>query len=243
MYHEHPSPNFNQRPAGDSAQILVLHYTGMLSMQAALDRMCDPKVEVSAHYMVDEDGSVYRLVNEKERAWHAGLSFWRGRERINDISIGIEIVNPGHEHGYRPFPSVQMDSVIKLSKEIIRRHNIKPYNVVGHSDIAPDRKEDPGELFDWKGLAAYNIGLWADSKNDYSILCQKGERSEAVIDIQNKLSQYGYGIKPDGIFGTQTQKVVIAFQRHFCPVSINGEWNKMCQERLEYLLELSKKCE
>ena len=142
--------------------MLVLHYTGMPSAAAALARLCDPGAKVSAHYLVDEDGTVQALVAEQNRAWHAGVSFWRGATGLNDRSIGIEIVNPGHEFGYRPFPPAQMQAVRELCRGILARWPIPARNVVAHSDIAPNRKQDPGELFDWRGLAAAGIGLWTD---------------------------------------------------------------------------------
>ena len=159
MMIELPSPNFDSRE-GQEIDMLVLHYTGMKTAQEALDRLCDPAAKVSAHYVVDEDGTVYRLVAEENRAWHAGVSSWRGASNVNQRSIGIEIVNPGHEFGYRAFPKAQMETVAALCKGILSRHAIAARNVVAHSDIAPVRKEDPGELFDWKGLAELGIGLW-----------------------------------------------------------------------------------
>ena len=144
--HEHPSPNFNARPARARTDIVILHYTGMHSAEAALHRMCDPAAEVSAHYMINDNGTVFRLVAEENRAWHAGVSYWQGATNINDRSIGIEIVNPGHDLGYRPFPDAQMLSLKILLRNIIQRHGIVPARVVGHSDVAPARKKDPGEL-------------------------------------------------------------------------------------------------
>lgn len=157
-----PSLNFDERNV--KPDMLVLHYTGMPSAQAALDKLRDGNTSsrVSAHYVVDEDGTVYRLVPEDKRAWHAGVSAWRGKTDINARSIGIEIVNPGHEFGYRPFPPAQMQAVAELSKDIVARHHIPKRNVVAHSDVAPGRKEDPGELFDWRYLAEQGIGLWPD---------------------------------------------------------------------------------
>jgi N-acetylmuramoyl-L-alanine amidase len=140
--------------------MLILHYTGMRSGAAALDRLCDPAAKVSAHYVVEEDGRVFRLVPEARRAWHAGISHWRGTSGLNARSIGIEVVNPGHEHGYRPFAALQMAALCDLCLGILTRHPIPAWNVVGHSDVAPDRKEDPGEFFDWDGLAANGVGLW-----------------------------------------------------------------------------------
>jgi N-acetylmuramoyl-L-alanine amidase len=155
-----PSPNHEARPEGAVIDTLVLHYTGMRSGAEAIARLCDPAAKVSAHYVVEEDGAVFRLVAEERRAAHAGISHWRGRSALNGNSIGIEIVNPGHEWGYRPFPALQMAAVCDLCLEIMGRHPIDPRNVVAHSDIAPDRKQDPGELFDWQGLAANGVGLW-----------------------------------------------------------------------------------
>ena len=159
-----PSPNRDDRPA-DAAPVdtLVLHYTGMVSAEAALERLTAPEAKVSAHWCIGEDGTLWRLVPEEQRAWHAGLSEWRGRRSVNDVSIGIELVNPGHEHGYRPFPPAQMDVLLDLARAIVARHAIDPRNVVAHSDIAPERRQDPGELFDWARLAEAGIGLWPES--------------------------------------------------------------------------------
>ena len=155
-----PSPNQDDRPSGTPIDTLILHYTGMPSGAAAIDRLRDPVARVSSHYVVEEDGAIFRLVAEERRAWHAGISSWRGHTLLNGRSIGIEIVNPGHEFGYRPFPALQMAAVCDLCLAILARHPIPARNVVAHSDVAPDRKEDPGELFDWEGLAANGVGLW-----------------------------------------------------------------------------------
>lgn len=155
-----PSPNQDDRPAGQPVDMLVLHYTGMRSGAEAIARLRDPASRVSAHYVVEEDGTVFRLVPEARRAWHAGVSHWRGHGALNGRSIGIEVVNPGHEWGYRPFAALQMASLCDLCLDILARHPIPARNVVAHSDIAPDRKQDPGELFDWQGLAANGVGLW-----------------------------------------------------------------------------------
>ena len=194
-----PSPNFDARqgPVG----VLVLHYTGMQTAEAALARLCDPAAKVSSHYLVDEDGAAYRLVEEQNRAWHAGVSSWRGMAGLNDASIGIEIVNPGHEFGYRPFPEAQMEAVLELCRGVVGRHKIPARNVVAHSDIAPDRKQDPGELFPWPWLAAEGVGLWTD------------EFSEG--DLMNDLAAIGYDVAAKG--------VVTAFQRHFLPENLSGE--------------------
>src|SRR3984957_20087027 len=155
-----PSPNHDARPEGAAIDMLVLHYTGMQTAAAALARLCDPAAKVSSHYLVDQDGEVYALGEEQNRAWHAGLSFWRGVSGLNDVSIGIEIVNPGHEFGYRAYPDVQMAAVQKLCRAVVGRHHLPQRNVVAHSDVAPDRKQDPGELFDWRWLASQSVGLW-----------------------------------------------------------------------------------
>jgi N-acetylmuramoyl-L-alanine amidase len=196
-----PSANFDARPAG--VEFLVLHYTGMKTAAAAVDRLCDPAAKVSAHYLVDDDGTVYRLVEEGKRAWHAGVSFWRGVSGLNDGSVGIEIVNPGHEWGYRAFPDVQMAAVAALSREIIERHGILARDVVGHSDIAPDRKQDPGELFPWAWLAGQGVGVWTD---------------EAVApgDLIGDLAAIGYDVR----FPAAT--VITAFQRRFLPDQLTG---------------------
>src|SRR3712207_1067979 len=160
MIRDTPSPNHDERPPGDPIDMLVLHYTGMRTAEEAIGRLRDPASRVSAHYVVEEDGLVWRLVPEGRRAWHAGVSHWRGRESLNGRSIGVEVVNPGHEWGYRPFAALQMAAVCDLCLDILARHPIAARDVVAHSDISPDRKRDPGELFDWEGLAASGVGLW-----------------------------------------------------------------------------------
>jgi len=158
-----PSPNFDARALPVS--MVVLHYTGMMDGASAIARLADPEAKVSAHYVVAEDGQVVRMVDEAHRAWHAGRSWWRGTSDINSASIGIEIVNPGHEFGYRPFPEAQIDAVIELLAGIMERHSITRGNVVGHSDVAPARKEDPGELFPWYRLARLRLALPRPTKN------------------------------------------------------------------------------
>jgi N-acetylmuramoyl-L-alanine amidase len=203
---ETPSPNHGPRADGLPIDTLVVHYTGMTSAAAALERLCDPVAEVSAHYLIDETGVVHRLVAEERRAWHAGVSAWRGETDINGRSIGIELVNPGHEFGYRPFPDAQMDAFRTLALEIIGRHPIEARNVVGHSDVAPTRKSDPGEFFDWQGLAADGIGLWPTPADH---LEQDKGRMAAL------LAEIGYDIR-------DCSAAVRAFQRHFRPARPNG---------------------
>ncbi len=206
---EVPSPNQDDRPAGTPIDMLVLHYTGMRSGAEAIARLRDPAARVSSHYVVEEDGSIFRLVPEGRRAWHAGVSHWRGAAGLNGRSIGIEIVNPGHEWGYRPFPALQMAAVCDLALEILARHPIPPVNVVAHSDIAPDRKQDPGELFDWEGLAANGVGLWpttpwpnresAPATDAATLLAAIGYRTDLPLDI-----------------------LLAAFQRHWRPERVDG---------------------
>jgi N-acetylmuramoyl-L-alanine amidase len=185
--------------------MLVLHYTGMVSGAAALQRLCDPSSQVSAHYMIDEDGSVYALVGEDRRAWHAGVSFWRGVRDINSRSIGIELVNPGHQFGYGTFPAAQMAALAELAAGVLARHPIPARNVVGHSDIAPARRSDPGELFDWRGLAAQGIGLWP----------APAVAVARDTDIAALLDRFGYDV-------VRLPPALIAFQRHFRPRLCDG---------------------
>ncbi|OSQ38566.1 N-acetylmuramoyl-L-alanine amidase [Thalassospira mesophila] len=224
----HPSPNFGDRPADCAIDMLVLHYTGMPNGDMALTRMCDPASQVSAHYMVEEDGCIYQLVAESKRAWHGGRGYWRGCTDVNSRSVGIEIVNPGHEFGYRPFAVAQIDAVITLCQAILRRHNIPAHNIIAHSDMAPDRKEDPGELFPWHQLAENGIGLWPrhlDADAD-----DKEVDPETVFD--SLLQQFGYGP------GQKTENR-IAFQRHWHPQCLNGPANA---HSIAILKNLIKQC-
>ena len=197
-----PSPNTDARP-DEPIDVLLLHYTGMQTAEAAIERLRDPAARVSSHYVVEENGTVWRLVPEERRAFHAGISFWRGREALNGRSIGIEIVNPGHEWGYRPFPAVQMQAVATLCEGILARHPIPPCNVVGHSDVAPDRKQDPGELFDWAGLARQGIGVWP------------AFGGEPVPDAAAALRAIGYPVP-------ELATAVRAFQRRWRPRLVDG---------------------
>jgi N-acetylmuramoyl-L-alanine amidase len=216
---ELPSPNWDARPDDVPVDMLILHYTGMQSAQAALDRLRDSVARVSSHYVVDEDGTVWRLVAERRRAWHAGLSHWRGHTALNDRSVGIEIVNPGHEWGYRRFPALQMAAVCDLCLAILGRHPIPARNVVGHSDVTPDRKQDPGELFDWPGLAANGVGLWPEITAE----------NDRVDDVPGALRAIGYA---DGELAT----VLRAFQRHWLPDAITGQADAATQARLHAVL-------
>jgi N-acetylmuramoyl-L-alanine amidase len=235
---QRPSPNFNERVGEGVPDILLMHYTGMQSCEAAVQRLTDPAARVSSHYTIDEDGTVYVHVDESLRAWHAGVSHWRGETDINSRSIGIEIVNPGHEFGYRAFPDVQIDAVIELSKGILSRHRIPPRNVIAHSDIAPGRKEDPGELFPWKRLADEGIGVWVEASAVMGESLSPGDRGDVVRALQMDLAAYGYGIDPTGDYDARTRDVVIAFQRHFRPVNFDGVADAQTQDVLRRLLAI-----
>jgi N-acetylmuramoyl-L-alanine amidase len=219
----HPSANFDSRN-GDAPTLLIMHYTGMESGEAAMARLCDRTAKVSSHYVVEEDGRIFQLVDEAYRAWHAGVSSWRGLTNLNGHSIGIEIVNPGHEYGYRAFPSVQMHAVLWLSQAIIARHAISARNIVGHSDIAPIRKIDPGELFAWEWLAENGVGQPVPhiDINPYSAQLWTGDSGMAVRSLQQRLKSYGYGIEVTGVYDTQTEITVSAFQRHFRRSLVTG---------------------
>ncbi len=228
MHLTHRSMNFDDRK-GQAVDMLVLHYTDMLTSAAAIAHLCNPESKVSAHYVVDEAGEVFQLVDEDQRAWHAGESFWRGHSNINSRAIGIEIANPGHSHGYRPFPEIQMQSLITLCHGIIARHGIAARNVVGHSDVAFLRKMDPGELFDWPRLARADIGLFPfAAKPMMGSSLARGDHGKKVIRLQTALNNWGYGLKLDGDYGMKTEQCVIAFQRHYRPGNIDGKWDDEC---------------
>jgi N-acetylmuramoyl-L-alanine amidase len=219
---EAPSPNQDDRPDGMPIDMLVLHYTGMVSGRDALDRLRDPAAKVSSHYVVEEDGAIFRLVPEARRAAHAGVSHWRGHSALNGRSIGIEIVNPGHEWGYRGFPALQMAAVCDLCLDILARHPIPARNVVAHSDIAPDRKQDPGELFDWEGLARNGVGLWpvgdpAPPPEDTvpALLAAIGYRTDLPLPV-----------------------LLTAFQRHWVPGRADGIADAPTRARLAAVVSL-----
>ncbi len=218
-----PSPNFDARPPATPIDILVLHYTGMQTGAAAVARLCDPAAKVSAHYTVDEDGTIYAHVSEDRRAWHAGAAFWAGARDINARSVGIEIVNPGHEFGYRPFPAAQIGAVIHLAKDVVARHGIANARVLGHSDVAPARKTDPGELFPWGTLALSGVGLWPQTRKE-----------RLSVPFEDGLRVFGYGLSPD--MDVPAEMVIAAFQRHFRPAKIDGLVDRECEAILAALL-------
>ena len=217
---DRPSPNFDERALPVS--MIVLHYTGMPDCEGAMARLCSPEAKVSAHYCVDEDGTIFRLVDESKRAWHAGKSRWRGITDVNSASVGIEIVNPGHEFGYRNFTDAQMDSLIPLVAEIKDRHGISRGDVVGHSDVAPARKEDPGELFPWEMLAKRRLAMPSPTRDLIDPFW-----TDAGFLLA--LERFGYDV-------TDEKKAVIAFQRRFRPDLIDGIIDGECRAKLLALL-------
>ena len=215
-----PSPNFDERLLPVS--MIVLHYTGMPDAAGAIARLTSPEAKVSCHYLIGEDGQIVRMVDETRRAWHAGRGSWRGVTDVNSASVGIEIVNPGHEFGYRPFPDEQIAALIPLIAEIKDRHGVGRGNVVGHSDIAPTRKEDPGELFPWEALAKRRLALPSPTRDLMDPLWTDGGFILA-------LERFGYDV-------TQQQKAVLAFQRRFRPDRIDGIIDGECRAKLLALL-------
>ena len=223
---QYPSPNYGERREGKQPNLLILHYTDMLTAKDALDRMCDPQAEVSAHYLIDEDGQIYQLVDEAKRAWHAGVSFWQGETDINSISIGIELANTGHSNGpLKAFPKEQIDSLMTLSKSILKRHPISIENVIGHSDIAPGRKIDPGPLFPWQELSENGLGIWPHN-DEIQTPIAKDEQS-----IREALENLGYDV-------SDLKQSLSAFQLHFRPIDHNGE---MDDETINLLTALTRK--
>jgi N-acetylmuramoyl-L-alanine amidase len=204
--------------------MIVLHYTGMRDADAALRKLCSPGTEVSSHYFVMEDGYIVQCVPEVRRAWHAGTSSWEGESDINSCSIGIEIVNPGHDLGYPDFPKRQIAAVSALCRSIFTRYRVPPHRVLGHSDIAPARKRDPGEKFPWRLLSESGIGLWVPpapiTQGGRSFA--SGDNDPAIGEIQLLLSRYGYGVPTSGHFDGETSDVIAAFQRHFRPARVDG---------------------
>jgi N-acetylmuramoyl-L-alanine amidase len=219
---ELPSPNQDDRPADVPIDMLILHYTGMRSAREAIERLRDPAAKVSSHYVVDEDGFVLRLVAEERRAYHAGVSYWRGHSELNGRSIGIEIVNPGHEFGYRDFPLMQLAVVCDLCLSILSRHSIPARNIVAHSDVAPDRKEDPGEKFGWEDLAKNGVGVWPEGVPD---LGTGGVVRDAagLRGVRAALADIGYRVVREGGLDPALSSVLRAFQRHWRPEAVTGQ--------------------
>jgi N-acetylmuramoyl-L-alanine amidase len=235
-----PSPNYEARKQGHVPDMILLHYTGMQTGEAALQRLCAPDSQVSSHYVVFEDGRIVQCVPEAFRAWHAGASFWAGETDINSCSIGIEIVNPGHEFGYSNFPLRQIAAVISICRSIItRRGPISADRILAHSDVAPARKQDPGEKFPWDLLSESGIGHWVRPAplNIDGPTLGPGDNGEPVTRLQHALRGYGYGIEETGSYDDATRVVVTAFQRHFRPARVDGIADASTQLTLRALAE------
>lgn len=233
-----PSANFNDRKNGRAPDMIVLHYTGMADAESAISRLYTAGTEVSAHYVVLEDGGIVQCVKESLRAWHAGSSSWAGETDINSASIGIEIVNRGHDLGYPDFPLRQIAAVIALCKGISLRRNIPKHRVLAHSDIAPGRKKDPGEKFPWRLLADSGVGHWVEPapivRSESKML---GASGDEVMSLQRALANYGYDVRPSGQYDGMTMDAVAAFQRHFRPDRVDGVADYSTLATLRQLLE------
>lgn len=236
------SPNIDERRGESGITLLLLHYTGTETAEQALDWLTCERSSVSCHYLVDENGRITQMVQERMRAWHAGVSNWAGETDINSCSIGIEIHNRGHDMDYPDFPEAQMQAVEKLCLDILSRHPIPPNRVLAHSDVAPGRKIDPGEKFDWERLHRAGIGLWVEQVScDSAKGLAPGDQGRDVETLQTLLSEFGYGIEAMGYYGTETEKIVRAFQRHFRPARVDGRADRSTREMLAYVLEGTKK--
>ncbi|MDC7785366.1 N-acetylmuramoyl-L-alanine amidase [Rhodoplanes sp. TEM] len=238
----HPSPSHESRAAGRRGgrpDILLLHYTGMVSTVEALARLCDPAAKVSCHYLVREDGTVVQMVAEARRAWHAGVSCWAGDTDVNSRAIGIEIANAGHDFGCPPFPPVQIEAVTALCRDILARHRIPADRVLAHSDVAPDRKRDPGEIFPWDALAGAGVGLWGPPAplDTPGPALAPGDEGQAVAALQAGLAGFGYAVPRDGAYGGPTALVVAAFQRHFRPARVDGIADASTVATLQRIIE------
>ncbi len=234
----HPSPCFEPRRNCTPANMLILHYTGMASCERAIDWLSRPESRVSCHYVIDVDGRITQMVAENQRAWHAGVAAWAGVADINSCSIGFEIHNPGHDAGYPDFPEAQMQAVIALGLDVVRRWSIRPERVLAHSDVAPARKNDPGERFDWPRLARAGLGHWVppmpvDAADEGLGI---GAREPVVRSAQHGFQHYGYGLEANGVIDEATSKVITAFQRHFRPARVDGRLDGSTFATLESLL-------
>jgi N-acetylmuramoyl-L-alanine amidase len=228
--------NFDER--AHPVELLVLHYTGMQSEDGALDWLCREESRVSCHYFVFTDGRVVQSVPESKRAWHAGVSSWRGLTDLNSRSIGMEIANPGHEFGYARFPEKQVRAVIALSRDIVERNRIAARDVVAHSDIAPMRKQDPGEWFPWRRLAASGVGVWTPpSRAVEGLVLQEGDSGKAVAALQRDLAAYGYGVEQTGEYDRPTAAAITAFQRHFRQAKVDGVADPATRKTLARMLK------
>jgi N-acetylmuramoyl-L-alanine amidase len=235
----HPSPNTGERKKGSKPRLILLHYTGMPTAEKAIHWLAHPKSKVSCHYVIDDTGEITQMVPEGMRAWHAGVSHWAGETDINSASIGIEIQNPGHEHGYPDFPAEQMQAVAALCRDIAQRRAIRAESILAHSDVAPGRKIDPGEKFDWAWLAANGVGHWVEpappdsgSGRAYAVNDESGDIAEA----QELLRRYGYNIDVNGRLDQWTLIVLRSFQLHFRPARADGKFDRATLDTLTRLV-------
>ncbi len=248
-----PSPNCNARRGEGPGEprkpdMLVLHYTGVKPDdalawrtrpgQSALAWLCNPESQVSSHYLVEDNGDIFQLVPESQRAWHAGISSWMGEADLNSASVGVEIVNIGHDGGLPDFPSRQINAVISLCRDIASRWEIEPWRILGHSDIAPGRKFDPGEKFPWDQLYTAGVGHWRDPPPpDFpGGVLRPGEKGPRVAALRQQLAGFGYGLGPGDEYDAETEQVVLAFQRHFRPQKCDGIADASTRVALQNLL-------
>ncbi len=231
------SPNFDDRP--DSIDMLIVHSTH-ISFQESLDTLCSAKKKVSSHYLINQDGKVYQLVDDHKRAWHAGISHWHGRAHINNYSIGIELVDTtDHNVRLKSFSKVQLQAMVKLSKSLMEKHLIPQRYILAHSDVSPNRKADPSEYFDWKFLAQHGIGLYHDvdyHKSNNSPLVGYGSTDHMVKNIQEKLMTFGYNVEINGVYDDKTRDIIVAFKRHFNPHIIDYTCTQLDLDILDSLL-------
>ena len=258
---DRPTPNFDMRKT--PVDLVVLHYTGMKDAETALRRLTDPAPKagdypgpwqapdidpatplsrVSAHYVVDEAGVIHRVVAEKDRAWHAGVAMWEGRDDINSRAIGIEIANGGHDYGLPPYTDAQIAAVIDLVADILKRNRLTPDRVVGHADIAPGRKDDPGEHFPWKRLAEAGVSIWPDDDAGAKVVCRRGDRGERVHLLHAMLSAFGYDAPEEespaaAVFAEKTEAIVRAFQQRFEPHAVDGVVRESTLAKLDSLID------
>lgn len=215
LIHHYQSPNFDERSNPQCLDLIIIHYTGMEKVKEALTRLCDPLAKVSAHYLIDQKGKCYQLVDDQKRAWHAGVSYWQGIRDINGISLGIELDNGGYDGGLPFFPEPQIQALLSLLTCLSQKYHINKKKIIGHSDVAPLRKMDPGELFPWFTLYQHGFGLWPASTSQQAV-------PQSILEVQKILRGIGYDCPLNGIIDHQTEAVIQAFQRHFTPNEITG---------------------
>ncbi|MBM3468575.1 MAG: N-acetylmuramoyl-L-alanine amidase [Alphaproteobacteria bacterium] len=230
----HPSPNFEDRPEGVLIDTIILHYTDMRNAEEALERLSDPQAKVSAHFLIHKNGNVYQLVDPYYKAWHAGESYWQGDKDLNNRSIGIELDNAGHAFGLEPFSEIQITTLINLLKDLVEVFEVPVNRIIGHSDVAPLRKQDPGELFPWFDLAEKGFGLWPQSLEPFQT---SPLPPLSVSDAQQAFLKIGYECPQTGTWDENTQKVCRVFQQHFTPHEVTGQITNLTHQTLLALLQ------